>query len=55
MFPFSSISIFSAAGTFGSPGIFIISPVNATTNPAPADIVTCLTVILNPVGLPNLV
>ena len=47
--------ILSAAGTFGSPGIFIIAPVKATINPAPADTVNCLTVILNPVGLPNLV
>ena len=35
--PFSSISMASAAGTFGRPGIAMISPVNATTNPAPAD------------------
>ena len=33
--PFSSISIFSADGIFGSPGIVITSPVNATIKPAP--------------------
>ena len=37
MFPSSSTSIFSAAGTLGSPGIVMMSPVSATTNPAPAD------------------
>ena len=37
MFPSSSTSIFSAAGTFGRPGIVMMSPVSATTNPAPAD------------------
>jgi hypothetical protein len=31
------ISIFSAAGSFGSPGIVIMSPVKATINPAPID------------------
>ena len=32
-----------AAGTFGSPGIVIISPVSATINPAPAEILRFLT------------
>ena len=29
--------MFSAAGTLGSPGIVMMSPVSATTTPAPAD------------------
>ena len=37
IFPFSSTSILSAAGFFGSPGIVMIAPVMATTNPAPAE------------------
>ena len=35
--PSSSTSIFSAAGTFGKPGIVMMSPVRATRKPAPAD------------------
>ena len=34
--PFSSISIFSAAGTLGNPGIVKIFPVIITIKPAPA-------------------
>ena len=47
------MSIASADGTFGSPGIVITSPVNATMNPAPIDGLNSLTVIVNPSGLPN--
>ena len=36
--PFSSTSIFSAAGTFGRPGMVMMSPVRATMKPAPAEI-----------------
>lgn len=35
----SSMSIFSAEGTLGRPGMVIMSPVLATKNPAPAFIV----------------
>ena len=35
MTPFSSTSIFSAAGIFGRPGMVMMSPVLATTKPAP--------------------
>ena len=34
----------------GSPGIVIIFPVSATTKPAPAEILTFLTVTSNPLG-----
>src|SRR5699024_189572 len=44
IFPVSSTSILSAAGTFGRPGIVMISPVSATTKPAPAEIFRFLTV-----------
>ena len=47
--------IFSAAGTFGSPGIVIISPVSTTTKPAPADSLTERTVTVKPSGAPTLV
>ena len=53
--PLTSTSIFSAAGTLGRPGIFIIVPVKATIKPAPADTVRSLIVILKPVGLPSFV
>ena len=36
IFPSLSTSIFSAAGTLGRPGMVMIAPVRATTNPAPA-------------------
>ena len=47
MFPFSSMSMPSAAGIFGRPGIVIILPVIATMKPAPAFRIISLTVILN--------
>ena len=34
--PVSSMSILHAAGSFGKPGMVMISPVSATTKPAPA-------------------
>ena len=37
IFPFSMTSMLQAAGRLGSPGIAMIVPVRATTNPAPAD------------------
>ena len=42
--PFSSTSIFSAAGTLGRPGMVRMSPVRATMNPAPAETFTFRTV-----------
>ena len=53
--PFSSILIFSAAGTFGSPGIVIILPVLITAKPAPFEIVSSLTVIAKSLGAPSFV
>jgi hypothetical protein len=35
--PFGVTAMPSAAGTFGRPGIVMMSPVFATTNPAPAE------------------
>ena len=51
--PSDRISIPFAAGTLGSPGIVIIEPVSATINPAPADTLSSLTVMVNPVGAPS--
>ena len=48
------MSIFSAAGTFGRPGIVIMSPVSATMKPAPAETLRLRTVIVNPSGAPRL-
>ena len=47
MFPFSSTSIFSDAGIFGSPGIVNMFPVSITINPAPVFNITSFTCILN--------
>ena len=52
--PSSVTSIFSAAGTFGKPGIVMISPVSATTNPAPAEIFRLHTVMRKSRGAPSL-
>lgn len=43
----------SAAGSFGSPGIVMMSPHCATTNPAPADARTSLTWMRKPRGRPS--
>src|SRR5262249_7299331 len=43
----------SAAGSLGRPGMVMMSPVFATTNPAPAEPYTALMVIRNPVGRPS--
>ena len=51
--PSSLTSIFSADGTFGRPGIVIISPVRTTIKPAPAESLTYLTVTLKFSGAPN--
>ena len=53
IFPFSSTSIRSAAGDLGSPGIVMISPVSATTKPAPAETFRFRTVTVNPSGAPS--
>ena len=47
------MSIFSAAGCFGSPGIFRIFPVITTMNPAPLEIEMSFTCILKFEGRPN--
>ena len=47
------MSINSAAGFFGSPGISIISPAIATINPAPADILISFIFTVNPSGRPR--
>ena len=51
--PFASISMASAAGFLGRPGIVITLPVSATINPAPADILISLIVVVKPSGLPK--
>ena len=51
--PFSSTSIRSAAGTFGNPGMVMISPVRATRKPAPADTFRFRTVTVKPRGAPS--
>ena len=47
MLPLLSMSMFSAAGCFGKPGIVIIFPVKMTINSAPAFKYTSLTWIVN--------
>ena len=46
------MSIFSAAGCFGRPGIVRMLPVSATMKPAPALMRSSLTVMRKPVGRP---
>ena len=53
MLPSSSTSMFSAAGTFGRPGIVMMAPVLATTKPAPAETPSSRTVIRKPSGAPS--
>ena len=53
IFPSSVTSILTAAGTFGSPGMVIISPESATTNPAPALTLTLRMVSVKPSGAPS--
>ena len=53
--PLSSTSILVAAGTFGRPGMVMISPVSASINPAPAEILRFLTVTSKSVGAPSFV
>ena len=43
----------SAAGTFGRPGMVMMSPVSATTKPAPADSYALRTVMRKPRGAPS--
>ena len=52
--PSGVTSIRSAAGEAGSPGIVRISPVSATTKPAPALTFTLRTVTRNPLGAQSL-
>ena len=54
MTPFSSTSMFSAAGTLGRPGMVMMSPVSTTTKPAPAETFTFCTLMRKPVGAPSL-
>ena len=53
MRPFSSTSIFSAAGVFGRPGMVMMSPVRATMKPAPALTRKLRTVTVKPSGAPS--
>ena len=53
MTPFSSTSIFSAAGTLGRPGMVMMSPVRATMKPAPADTFRLRTLMVKPRGAPS--
>ena len=53
MVPDLSISIFSAAGDLGSPGMVIMLPVIATINPAPEESLISRIVTLNPSGRPK--
>jgi len=53
IFPSLSISICSAAGTLGRPGIVKIFPVLTTINPAPAFTLTSDTLILKFLGAPK--
>ena len=55
MLPSGLTAMRSAAGSFGRPGIVMMSPHCATTNPAPAAGYTSFTVMRNPVGRPSLV
>ena len=47
------MSMFIAAGTFGSPGIVIMEPVSTTMKPAPFDTLNSFIVISKSFGLPN--
>ena len=51
--PSLSTSIRSAAGDLGSPGIVMISPVRATTKPAPAETFRLRTVTSKSEGAPS--
>ena len=51
--PSSETSIRSAAGLFGIPGMVMMSPQRATTNPAPALIERSVTVRGKPFGRPK--
>lgn len=53
IFPLASIRMDSAAGVRGNPGIVIISPQIATTNPAPAANRTSRMGTICPVGAPS--
>src|SRR5206468_11752606 len=53
MLPLASMSIPSAPGTLGSPGIVRLSPAYATTKPAPAERATSRIVTVNPRGRPG--
>jgi len=50
--PSMSISIFSADGCSGSPGIRIMAPAIGTTKPAPVDISISLMFKIKSLGLP---
>ncbi len=53
MLPASSTSMASAAGTLGRPGMVMMSPVRATTKPAPAESFSWRTVTVKPSGAPR--
>src|SRR5207245_6252894 len=52
-FPVASMSMVSAPGTFGRPGIVRMSPAYATTKPAPAESAASRIVTVNPRGRPR--
>src|SRR4029079_7615318 len=52
--PWSSTSSLCACGTLPRPGISIIAPAMATTNPAPAERVTSLIVSVQPAAAPTI-
>src|SRR3989449_863487 len=51
--PSGCTRIFSAAGVFDSPGMVMMSPASATTNPAPAEGRMSRTWSVNPLGAPS--
>ena len=53
IFPVSSTAMGAAAGPIGRPGMVMMSPVSATTKPAPADTFALRTVMRKPRGAPS--
>ena len=53
IWPSASRSMASAAGTLGSPGMVMISPVRQTMKPAPAETLTSRISTSKPVGRPR--
>ena len=55
MVPSGCTRIFSADGVLDNPGMVMMSPASATTNPAPADGRMSRTCSVKPLGAPSLV